>query len=421
MESIVIEGGYRLAGEVRTSGSKNSALPLMAAALLTEGESVLRNVPGLKDIRTMGGLMETLGTTVRRDGDTLAISADNVHTFEAPYDLVRTMRASVLVLGPLLARWGKARVSLPGGCAIGERPIDLHLKGFEKLGAKVELKHGYVEASADRLRGARIYFDISTVGGTENVLMAATLAEGETIIENAAREPEIVDLADFLTKAGARIQGAGTDVIRVEGVRELRPVRHSVIADRIEAGTFLCAAAITRGDVRVTHCDPRHQEPLLEKLREAGVTLEIGPDWIRASLDRAPKGISVKTWPYPGFPTDMQAQLMALQCLSDGTSVMTENVFENRFMHVSELRRMGAQIEVEGKTATVRGVPRLFGAPVMASDLRASAALVLAGLVAEGTTQVNRIYHLDRGYEKIEEKLSALGARVERVREPTLF
>jgi UDP-N-acetylglucosamine 1-carboxyvinyltransferase len=327
----------------------------------------------------------------------------------------------VLVLGPLVARWGRARVSLPGGCAIGERPIDLHLKGLEQLGATISVRHGYVEAAAERLKGGRVHFDVQTVGGTENILMAAALAEGETLIENAAREPEIVNLAEMLIAMGARIDGAGKDVIRVQGVRSLRGTEFHVIPDRIEAGTFLVAAALTRGDVTVTAVDPVAQEPLLAKLRDCGAELEVGDDWIRVRMDAPSKPVSIRTWPFPGFPTDMQAQMMALLTLGEGSSTITENVFENRYMHVAELRRMGADIEVEGKVATVRGVKRLYGAPVMASDLRASAALILAGLVAEGVTQVNRIYHLDRGYERIERKLGALGAKIERVDEPTLF
>lgn len=420
MEAILVQGGPPLKGTIQASGSKNAALPLMAASLLAEGTVRLRNIPKLRDVSTMAGLMRGLGAEIRAAGDVLEICSDRVSKYEAPYDLVRTMRASVLVLGPLLARWGQARVSLPGGCAIGERPIDLHLKGFEKLGATVELKHGYVEASAKRLRGGRVHFDISTVGGTENILMAACLAEGTTVIENAAREPEIVDLAAFLNRMGAEVSGAGSDVITVRGVASLRAAEHRVIADRIEAGTFLCAAAITRGDVTVTGIDPAHQEPLLDKLAECGVQLHVGTGQIRATMERRPKPVSIRTWPFPGFPTDMQAQMMALLCLAEGSSTLTENVFENRFMHVPELRRLGAHIEVEGRVATIHGVKQLTGAPVMASDLRASAALVLAGLVAEGQTLVRRIYHLDRGYERIEEKLSALGAHIERVDEATL-
>lgn len=421
METIVIDGGVALRGRVRAGGSKNAALPLMAATLLAEGTTTLRNVPMLKDVKTMADLMRKQGAVIDQGADGVTFDCDRITDFEAPYDLVRTMRASVLVLGPLVARWGRARVSLPGGCAIGERPIDQHLRGLEKLGATVTLNHGYVEAAAKRLKGARVHFDVQTVGGTENLLMAAVLADGKTVLENAAREPEIVDLADLLVKMGAQIEGAGSDVITVHGVRALRGAEHSVIADRIEAGTFLVAAAITGGDVTVTDLTPQHQEPLLDKLAEAGVMLDVGATEIRAKMTRRPKAVNLKTWPFPGFPTDMQAQMMALLAVAEGASTITENVFENRFMHVSELRRMGAEVIVEGRSATVHGVERLLAAPVMASDLRASAALILAGLAAEGKTVVNRIYHLDRGYEKIETKLSALGARIERVKEPTLF
>ncbi len=421
MEAILIEGGAPLNGTIKTGGSKNAALPLMAACLLAEGPARLTNIPRLKDIKTMADLLRKLGAEIQSDADRLDFNCDGVNNLEAPYDLVRTMRASVLVLGPLVARWGKARVSLPGGCAIGERPIDQHLRGLEKLGAKIKLEHGYVEASAKRLKGARVVFDMQTVGGTENLLMAATLAEGTTILENVAREPEIVDLANFLIAMGAKIQGAGSDVITIEGVRSLRGAEHAVIADRIEAGTFLIAAAIAGGDVTVTDCVVQHQEPLIEKLRECGVDVRPDGTQIRIRMQGRPKPVNFRTLPYPGFPTDMQAQLMALLCRSTGASVIAETVFENRFMHVSELRRMGADITVDGRSATVTGVKKLTGAPVMASDLRASAALILAGLAAEGKTQVNRIYHLDRGYERIEKKLSALGAKVERIKEDTLF
>lgn len=421
MDAILIEGGARLEGTVRASGSKNAALPLMAAALLAEGTVTLRNVPGLKDITTMSKLLGTLGVHIETDGDCVTLCADGVNNVEADYELVRTMRASVLVLGPLAARWGAARVSLPGGCAIGERPIDLHLKGLEKLGATVTMEHGYVEAKAKRLKGARVYFDISTVGGTENILMAATLAEGKTTIENAAREPEIVDLANLLIKMGAKIEGAGTDVITVHGVSRLQGVEHNVIPDRIEAGTFLVAGAITQGDVTVTAVEPGHQEPLLEKLEECGAVIDVSGTQIRVRMNGRPRPINLRTWPYPGFPTDMQAQMMALFSIGAGSSSVVETVFENRYMHVSEMRRLGARIDVEGKSATVHGVQQLTGAPVMASDLRASAALVLCALVADGATTIRRIYHLDRGYERIEEKLSALGARIQRVEEATLF
>jgi UDP-N-acetylglucosamine 1-carboxyvinyltransferase len=421
METIVIQGGVSLQGKVRAGGSKNASLPLMAAALLAEGTTRISNVPQLRDIKTMADLMRKQGAKIDFVDGTLTLDCDNITDFEAPYDLVRTMRASVLVLGPLVARWGRARVSMPGGCAIGERPIDQHLRGLEKLGATITLSHGYVEAAATRLKGGRVHFDVQTVGGTENILMAAALADGTTTIENAAREPEIVDLANLLIKMGADIEGAGSDVITVRGVRSLTGAAHAVIADRIEAGTFLVAAGITGGDVTVTDLDPAHQEPLLDKLRECGVEIDVGPGEVRARMSRRPKAIHLKTWPFPGFPTDMQAQMMALLSVAEGASLISETVFENRYMHVSELRRLGAEITVDGRSATVTGVPKLFGAPVMASDLRASAALILAGLAAEGKTVVNRIYHLDRGYERIERKLSALGANVQRVKEDTLF
>ena len=399
------------------SGAKNAALPLLFATLLAPGEHRLGNVPDLRDIGTVRQLLGILGAEVRFDGGTMQVDADRIQSEEAPYDLVRTMRASVLVLGPLLARVGHARVSLPGGCAIGARPINLHLKGLEALGAKISLDHGYVEAKARRLRGARVYFDFPTVGGTENLLMAAVLAKGTTVLENAACEPEIVDLAQALNGMGARIVGAGTDTITIEGVDELQPMDYAVMPDRIEAGTFMVAAAITRGDVRVAGVQPEHLEALTSKLREAGVEIDEEPGALRVRGPRKIASVDVKTHPHPGFPTDMQAQFMALMTLGSGTSVITETVFENRFMHVCELQRMGADITIEGHTATVKGVRGLTGAPVMATDLRASASLIVAGLAAENTTEVSRIYHLDRGYERIETKLKALGADIERVRE----
>ncbi|WP_305044049.1 UDP-N-acetylglucosamine 1-carboxyvinyltransferase [Geoalkalibacter sp.] len=418
MDKIIIHGGKRLKGEVQVSGAKNSALPLLFATLLAPGVHRVSNVPHLRDIDTAEKLLSILGARVERENGTFAVDASSIESIEAPYDLVRTMRASVLVLGPLLARCGHARVSLPGGCAIGARPINLHLKGFEALGAKITLDHGYVEARArGGLRGGRIRFDIPTVGGTENLLMAATLAKGTTVIENAACEPEIVDLAEALTKMGARIQGAGTDTISIEGVRELQPFEHAVMPDRIEAGTFLVAAAMTRGDVRVRGLCAAHQEALVLKLREAGVEVGGADDELRVKGPRKILPVDIRTCPYPGFPTDMQAQFMALMTLAEGASVISENVFENRFMHVCELQRMGADIAIDGHTAVVRGVKKLLGAPVMATDLRASASLVLAGLAADNTTEVSRIYHLDRGYERIEEKLKALGADIERVKE----
>jgi UDP-N-acetylglucosamine 1-carboxyvinyltransferase len=417
LDKIIIHGGRRLKGEVQVSGAKNSALPLLFGTLLAPGIHQLANVPDLRDIATAGKLLTVLGADVSRTGDRFAIDAENIRSVEAPYDLVRTMRASVLALGPLLARLGHARVSLPGGCAIGARPINLHLKGLETMGARIELDHGYVEARARRLQGARIYLDIPTVGGTENLMMAATLARGTTVLENAACEPEIVDLADALIGMGARIEGAGTDRVIIEGVDELRPMDFSVMPDRIEAGTFMVAAAMTRGNVKVAGARIDHVEALVAKLIEAGVEVAEEEGGLRVKGLRHIRSVNIKTRPHPGFPTDMQAQFMALMALGDGTSVITENVFENRFMHVCELQRMGADITIEGPTATVRGIKALRGAPVMATDLRASASLVLAGLAADNTTEVARIYHLDRGYERLEEKFRQLGAEIERVKE----
>lgn len=417
MEKIVIRGGNRLKGDVQVSGAKNSALPLLFATLLAPGVHRVSNVPQLRDITTVEKVLSILGAHVIRDGDVFSVDANAIESIEAPYDLVRTMRASVLVLGPLLARLGHARVSLPGGCAIGARPINLHLKGLEALGAKISLDHGYIEARAKRLRGARIYLDTPTVGGTENLMMAAALARGTTLLENAAREPEIVELAEALNKMGGKVDGAGSDTITIEGVDELKPLIHSVMPDRIEAGTFMIAAAITRGDVRVIGALPHHQEALIAKLREAGAELIEEAGAIRVKGPRKILPVDIKTRPHPGFPTDMQAQFMALMALAGGSSVISENVFENRFMHVCELQRMGADITIEGHAATVKGVKSLCGAPVMATDLRASASLILAGLAADNTTEVSRIYHLDRGYERIETKLKALGADIERVKE----
>jgi UDP-N-acetylglucosamine 1-carboxyvinyltransferase len=415
MEKIIIHGGRRLKGEVQISGAKNSALPLLFATLLAPGVHRVSNVPRLRDIATVAKLLTILGADVTPLGDTFLVDAGNIRSVEAPYDLVRTMRASVLVLGPLLARSGHARVSLPGGCAIGARPINLHLKGLEAMGARINLDHGYVEAKARRLHGARIYLDIPTVGGTENLMMAASLARGTTVLENAACEPEIVDLAEALNGMGAKIDGAGTDTVAIEGVDELRPLEYAVMPDRIEAGTFMVAAAITRGDIRVLGAVSGHLKALISKLREAGVEIfeEKGALGVRGPEEIT--SVDIKTRPYPGFPTDMQAQFMALMTVGTGTSVITENVFENRFMHVCELQRMGADINIEGHTATIKGVKGLLGAPVMATDLRASASLILAGLASENTTEVSRIYHLDRGYERIEEKLKTLGASIMRV------
>jgi UDP-N-acetylglucosamine 1-carboxyvinyltransferase len=416
LDKIIIHGGRRLKGAVRISGAKNSALPLLFATLLAGGEHRITRVPALRDIATAGKLLSMLGARVERRDDSFTVEASAIDNLEAPYDLVRTMRASVLVLGPLLARFGRARVSLPGGCAIGARPINLHLKGLEALGACIDLDHGYVEARARRLRGARIYLDIPTVGGTENLMMAAALALGETVLENAACEPEVVDLAAALNSMGARIEGAGTDRIRIEGVDELRPLRYEVMPDRIEAGTFMVAAAMTRGDIELLDVRTGDLEALASKLREAGAEVTMVADRVRVQGPRRVSPVNIKTRPHPGFPTDMQAQFMAMMTLADGTSVITENVFENRFMHVCELQRFGADITIEGNTATVRGVRGLIGAPVMATDLRASACLVLAGLAAQNTTEVARIYHLDRGYERIEEKFRLLGAHIDRVR-----
>jgi UDP-N-acetylglucosamine 1-carboxyvinyltransferase len=414
MDTIVITGGNRLCGEVRISGAKNAALPILASTILGGGECVITNVPRVVDVLTMGKLLSIFGAKVSHEGNRAVIKADVIDSTEAPYDLVKTMRASVLALGPLVARWGKAKVSLPGGCAIGSRPVNLHLAGLAKLGADISIEHGYITATAKRLRGARIYCDVPTVTGTENLMMAASLAEGTTVLENAAKEPEINDLADFLIKRGARIDGAGTDVITIEGVRELQGGDHEVIPDRIEAGTYLAAGAMTGGDVTITHCRPAHLEAVLMKLREAGAEVQTEKERVRITAPGRLKGTDLRTMPYPGFPTDMQAQMVALMTVADGTSVVTETVFESRFMHVEELRRMGASIRVEGNRLVVTGRPSLTGAPVMASDLRASAGLILAGLAAEGVTEVQRVYHLDRGYERIEAKLQALGATIER-------
>lgn len=420
MDRILIQGGKRLCGEIAVSGSKNAALPILISSLLTAEPCTYRRVPHLADIRTTLKLLAGLGTGCDHrpwleGADQLSLSSDRIIKCEAPYDLVKTMRASFLVIGPLLARFGRARVSAPGGCAIGARPIDLHLKGLEALGASIEQSHGYVEAKAAKLRGAKIYLDLPSVGATENLMMAATLAEGTTIIENAAKEPEIDDLAKALNAMGAAVTGAGSDIIHIDGVQSLHGVHHEIIPDRIEAGSFAIAAAITGGDVVVKGARPDHLEAFLIKLKEAGVEFTATDQGIRVQRHGAIKSIDVKTLPYPGFPTDLQAQMMVLMAVADGVCVITETIFENRFMHVQELDRMGAQIKLEGNRAVVRGVRELSGAQVMASDLRASVALVLAGLVANGTTEVSRVYHLDRGYEQIEKKLSYLGAQIVRV------
>ncbi len=416
MEQIVIHGGRKLSGRVQVSGAKNSALPLLFATLLAPGTHRLTNVPALRDIDTVEKLLVTLGAEVRREGDLFEVCLNGKTETTAPYDLVRTMRASVLVLGPLVARLGHARVSLPGGCAIGARPINLHLKGLEAMGAEITLDHGYVEARCDRLKGARIYLDMPTVGGTENLMMAAALADGTTVLENAAREPEIVELAEAINAMGGKVAGAGTDTVTIEGVDELRPLEFTVMPDRIEAGTFMIAAVMTQGDIEVVGALPDHQEALVSKLEEAGAIVTPFDGGMRVQGTGTIQSVDIRTRAFPGFPTDMQAQFMALMCLANGTSVINERVFENRFMHVCELQRMGADITIEGHTATVRGIKKLLGAPVMATDLRASASLILAGLAAENTTQISRIYHLDRGYEQIEKKLNALGARIERCR-----
>ena len=415
MDKLVIEGGVRLTGEVDVSGAKNAALPILTAALLTSEPLVVQNVPHLRDVTTMLSLLGQMGVAVSLDEKLgVELRAAELDRPVAPYDLVKTMRASVLVLGPLLARFGEARVSLPGGCAIGLRPVDQHIKGLQAMGATIAIEHGYMLARARRLRGARICMDLVTVTGTENLMMAATLAEGVTLIENAAREPEIVDLAECLNAMGAKVRGAGTDVITVDGVERLHRATHRVMPDRIETGTFLVAAVATGGAVRLNGARPGILDAVLDKLRESGARVASGADWVSVEANGGLDAVNVRTAPYPAFPTDMQAQFVALNSIGRGTAVVTETIFENRFMHVQELKRLGADIEVEGNTAVVKGVSHLDGATVMATDLRASAGLVLAGLVARGTTIVDRVYHLDRGYECIEEKLSKLGARIRR-------
>jgi len=419
MNKLLIKGGDTLNGEVRISGAKNAVLPILAATLLAEGTSVVQNVPHLHDVTTTMALLGSMGVSVTVD-ETMSIEVDTstLSTQIAPYDLVRTMRSSILVLGPLLARYGYAEVSLPGGCAIGSRPVNIHIKGMQEMGADIEVKNGYIIARAERLKGARIVMDMVTVTGTENLLMAAVLADGITILENAAREPEVTDLVNFLNKMGAKISGAGSDTLTIEGVESLQGTTYKVVPDRIETGTFLVAAAITGGKVRVKDTDPTLLDAVLDKLRDSGATIECGEDWIELDMKgKRPKAVSVRTAPYPAFPTDMQAQFTALNVVAEGTGTIVETIFENRFMHVQELQRMGANIEVEGNTAIVRGVEELNAAPIMATDLRASASLILAGLVAKGETEVLRIYHIDRGYELIEEKLSYLGAKISRVLE----
>jgi UDP-N-acetylglucosamine 1-carboxyvinyltransferase len=415
MDKLVIQGGVPLTGEVRVSGAKNAALPILCAALLTPGMLRLRNVPHLRDVTTMLNLLAQMGVEISLDEKLgVGLTAAKLHNLSAPYELVKTMRASILVLGPMIARFGEARVSLPGGCAIGQRPVDLHIKGLQAMGAQIEIEQGYILARASRLKGTHIVLDLVTVTGTENLMMAAALADGVTVLENAAREPEVIDLAECLNAMGARVKGAGTDLITIEGVEELHGATHRIMPDRIEIGTFLCAAAATGGEIRLKGTRPNILDSVIGKLQEAGAHLEHGEDWIRLSTNGALKAMSLRTAPYPAFPTDMQAQFMALNSVAQGTATVTETIFENRFMHVQELRRLGADIEVEGNTAIVRGVSVLQGAAVMATDLRASASLVLAGLVAKGETSVDRVYHLDRGYECIEEKLGQLGARIKR-------
>lgn len=418
MEKLIVKGGNRLVGAVKTSGAKNAVLPIIAASILGTTPSHLDEVPMLEDVHTISEVLKCLGLAVEctPEKNVLDIDSTEITSYEAPYELVRTMRASFLVMGPLLARIGKARISMPGGCAIGARPIDIHLKGFEALGVKIEQGHGYIEASApEGLKGTSIYFDFPSVGATENIMMAASLAEGTTILENAAEEPEIVDLANYLNKMGAKIRGAGTDTIRIEGVDKLHGADYTIIPDRIEAGTYMIAAAMTGGDIVVENVLPEHQKPLIAKLREAGAVVEEDIDKVRVIGKNQLKAVSIKTLPYPGFPTDMQAQMMAMMVIAEGRSKVTETVFENRFMHVVELNRMGAQISTEGRSAVIDGPCKLTGCDVRATDLRAGAAMILAGLVAEGTTRIGDLHHIDRGYENIVAKLKNLGADIERV------
>ncbi|MGD0914927.1 MAG: UDP-N-acetylglucosamine 1-carboxyvinyltransferase [Thermodesulfobacteriota bacterium] len=417
MDKIVIRGGERLIGEVEVSGSKNAALPIFVASLLTEGKNLFHNVPKLKDVQTIIKVLGNLGVKVEEENESYRVDATQASNYEAPYDLVKTMRASILVLGPLVARMRRAEVSLPGGCAIGARPINLHLMGLEAMGAKIELRHGYILARADGLKGANISFDTATVTGTENLMMAATLAKGKTTLQNAAMEPEVVDLADALRKMGAKIQGAGTPLIEIEGVKSLQAVEHSIIPDRIEAGTLMVAAGLTRGNIKMLRCPVQHMETVVNKLRESGMEIDFEGEGVRVVGNRRIRSVDVKTQPYPGFPTDMQAQFMVLMSLAKGLSVICETIFENRFIHVSEVQRMGADIRIQGNSAIIQGVQSLGGAQVMATDLRASASLILAGLAAEGVTEVSRVYHLDRGYEELDRKLSKLGADIRRVKE----
>ncbi|HQU14932.1 MAG TPA: UDP-N-acetylglucosamine 1-carboxyvinyltransferase [Gammaproteobacteria bacterium] len=416
MDKLIITGGRRLAGEIRISGAKNAVLPILAATLLADGPMTISNVPHLHDVTTTMGLLGQMGVSLTVDEKlNIEVDSGSIHTYQAPYELVKTMRASILVLGPLLARYGRAEVSLPGGCAIGSRPVNLHIEGLRALGAEIRVEGGYIRATAKRLKGARLILDRVTVTGTENLMMAGVLARGTTVIENAACEPEVMDLARFLNAMGARIEGAGSSTLTIEGVDTLRGTHHHVLPDRIETGTFLVAAAITGGRIKLKDTRPDLLDAVLAKLADAGARIDTGTDWIELTMEGRPRAVDLCTAPYPGFPTDMQAQFTALNLVAEGVGAITETVFENRFMHVYEMQRMGADVRVEGNIAISRGVPRLTGAPVMATDLRASASLILAGLAAEGTTVVDRIYHIDRGYECIEEKLAQLGARIRRV------
>ena len=416
MDKLRITGGKRLSGDITISGAKNAALPILCAGLLTADTLALANVPRLQDVATMQKLLRQMGLSIEEKGDLLELCGRAIHSPEAPYEMVKTMRASILVLGPLLARFGEAKVSLPGGCAIGSRPVDQHIKGLQAMGAEILIEAGYIHARAKKLRGTRIVTDMITVTGTENLMMAAVLADGETILENAAREPEVTDLANLLVAMGAKISGIGSDRLCITGVSALHGASHAVIADRIETGTFLCAVAAAGGDVVLRHARADLLDAVVDKLRETGAILTSGEDWIRVQMAGRPKAVGFRTTEYPGFPTDMQAQVMALNCIAEGSSRIIETIFENRYMHVQELNRLGAAIEIDGHTAVVQGVPRLIGAPVMATDLRASASLVIAGLAAEGQTLIDRIYHLDRGYDRMEVKLSAVGADIQRIR-----
>jgi UDP-N-acetylglucosamine 1-carboxyvinyltransferase len=416
MDKLLIQGGQRLSGEIAISGAKNAALPILCAGLLTSGNLELSNVPHLHDVKTMLKLLGQTGLRIEQSDDRVVLNGGAIDKLEAPYELVKTMRASILVLGPLLARFGEAKVSLPGGCAIGSRPVDQHIKGLQALGAEIKVEAGYIHAKARRLKGTRIVTDMITVTGTENLLMAAVLADGETMLENAAREPEVTDLANLLVSMGAKIDGIGSGCLVIQGVSELHGARHAVIADRIETGTFLCAVAAAGGDVTLTNTRIDILDAALDKLRAMGLTMTFGTDWIRAQMSSRPVPVDFRTTEYPGFPTDMQAQFMAVNSIANGASRVTETIFENRFMHVQEMNRLGAAIQIEGKTAVVQGVTGLIGAPVMATDLRASASLVIAALAAQGETLIDRIYHLDRGYDRMEVKLSAVGAQVQRVR-----